>query len=178
MGERGAAAFSRTPAMYMPLHRPFLFPLFRVTPSHHLPRPPCVVPQLDKTKVDCPMCRHHTSRLTRHINLQHNPAGPGTDERTGVYALAVVRRPGDGKFLLVQVMRARGGGWGRGASGGRHARTTARVCGPWVAALEAYGTEHTACWGRQLTPVPPCRMSCPPQLVVTTAQERYGEGYW
>ncbi|PNW80285.1 hypothetical protein CHLRE_08g385450v5 [Chlamydomonas reinhardtii] len=58
--------------------------------------------ELDKTKVDCPMCRHHTSRLTRHINLQHNPAGPGTDERTGVYALAVVRRPGDGKFLLVQ----------------------------------------------------------------------------
>ncbi|KAG2422965.1 hypothetical protein HXX76_015636 [Chlamydomonas incerta] len=58
--------------------------------------------ELDKTKVDCPMCRHHTSRLTRHINLRHNPAGPGADERTGVYALAVVRRPGDGKFLLVQ----------------------------------------------------------------------------
>ncbi len=51
----------------------------------------------------CPVCAKLTSRMTRHISLTHGPHGPGVDERTGVYALAVVRRPSDGKFLLVQV---------------------------------------------------------------------------
>jgi hypothetical protein len=49
----------------------------------------------------CPVCGKGTHALTRHINMTHGPRLL-TDERTGVYALAVVRRPEDGKFLLVQ----------------------------------------------------------------------------
>ncbi|GFR45433.1 hypothetical protein Agub_g6812, partial [Astrephomene gubernaculifera] len=58
--------------------------------------------ELDKGNVACPACSKPTSRLTRHINLTHGPA-PLVDERTGVFALAIIRRPSDGKFLLVQV---------------------------------------------------------------------------
>ncbi|KAG2489185.1 hypothetical protein HYH03_012411 [Edaphochlamys debaryana] len=55
----------------------------------------------DKTDVCCPVCSKATSRLTRHINLTHGPEAK-VDERTGVFALAIVRRPSDGKFLMVQ----------------------------------------------------------------------------
>ncbi|EFJ44584.1 hypothetical protein VOLCADRAFT_95208 [Volvox carteri f. nagariensis] len=57
--------------------------------------------QHDKHDVQCPACRRWTSRLTRHINLYHG-VSQLVDERTGVFALAVVRRPEDGKFLMVQ----------------------------------------------------------------------------
>jgi hypothetical protein len=49
-----------------------------------------------------PSCRRQSMRLTRHISLTHGPQ-PAHDLRTGVFVLAVVRRPEDGRFLMVQV---------------------------------------------------------------------------
>ncbi|GLI63618.1 hypothetical protein VaNZ11_006633 [Volvox africanus] len=68
--------------------------LWRHQPLYHIYEP-------DKLDARCPACRNWTSRLTRHINLYHGPTQL-VDERTGVFALAVVRRPEDGKFLMVQ----------------------------------------------------------------------------
>ncbi|GIL93440.1 hypothetical protein Vretimale_12727 [Volvox reticuliferus] len=67
------------------------------------PRPNLNHPIVQPDKLDspCPACHKRTSRLTRHINLYHGPTQL-VDERTGVFALAVVRRPEDGKFLMVQ----------------------------------------------------------------------------
>lgn len=51
----------------------------------------------------CPACGTCTRNLTKHINRGHGPHGPeGTEDRTGVFALAVVRRRSDGRFLMVQ----------------------------------------------------------------------------
>lgn len=57
--------------------------------------------QPDHVEAHCPSCSKWTSRLTRHINLNHGPTKL-LDESTGVFALAVIRRPDDGKYLLVQ----------------------------------------------------------------------------
>ncbi|PNH05415.1 hypothetical protein TSOC_008317, partial [Tetrabaena socialis] len=73
--------------------------LWRHQPLYH-------IHERDRVHTSCPICSKHTSRLTRHISLHHG-AEPGEDERTGVYALAVVRRPTDGKFLLVQASGGR-----------------------------------------------------------------------
>ncbi|GIL50516.1 hypothetical protein Vafri_6690 [Volvox africanus] len=68
--------------------------LWRHQPLYH-------IYETDKLDAQCPACRKWTSGLTRHINLYHGPTQL-VDERTGVFALAVVRRPEDGKFLMVQ----------------------------------------------------------------------------
>eukprot|EP00877_Chromochloris_zofingiensis_P005820 jgi/Chrzof1/15239/Cz09g32180.t1 len=43
-----------------------------------------------------------TSNIARHLHDHHNPRGTGPEERTGVFALCIVRRPSDGKFLMTQ----------------------------------------------------------------------------
>lgn len=59
----------------------------------------------------CPACGHVTRNLTKHINRTHGPEGPeGPEDGTGVFALAVVRRRSDGRFLMVQERYEVGGG--------------------------------------------------------------------
>lgn len=43
-----------------------------------------------------------TANIARHLHDHHDPTGAPPERRTGAFALAVVRRPRDGKFLLVQ----------------------------------------------------------------------------
>ncbi|GLC36353.1 hypothetical protein PLESTF_000327400 [Pleodorina starrii] len=68
--------------------------LWQHQPLYHIHEP-------DMLGSQCPACRRWAAHLTRHINLTHGP-DQLADHRTGVFALAVVRRPTDGKFLLVQ----------------------------------------------------------------------------
>lgn len=48
------------------------------------------------------MCGRHTSNIARHLHDYHKPTGGGPEERTGVFALCIIRRPSDGKFLMTQ----------------------------------------------------------------------------
>ncbi|KAF6254460.1 NUDIX hydrolase domain-like protein [Scenedesmus sp. NREL 46B-D3] len=50
----------------------------------------------------CQVCGKHSHNLARHLHDSHDPAGTPPEERTGVFALAIVRRPSDGKFLMTQ----------------------------------------------------------------------------
>jgi len=65
-----------------------------------------------------PIDARHASNLARHLHDAHPPCGRPPERRTGVFALAVVRRPGDGKFLVTQVGWVDGwGGWMGGVDG-------------------------------------------------------------
>ncbi|KAI8470388.1 MAG: hypothetical protein J3K34DRAFT_260467 [Monoraphidium minutum] len=56
----------------------------------------------------CPVCGSHTSNLARHLHDAHPPPGTHAEVRTGVFALVVVPRPADGKFLVVQEFAGQG----------------------------------------------------------------------
>jgi hypothetical protein len=57
----------------------------------------------DTIMVTCRMpCCRHSHNIARHIHDWHAPAGGGPEERTGVFALSIIHRPSDGKFLMTQ----------------------------------------------------------------------------
>ncbi|GBF89791.1 hypothetical protein Rsub_02961 [Raphidocelis subcapitata] len=70
-------------------------------PLHHIYEP--ILPG------SCPICGHAASNLARHLHDCHPPPGaPPPERRTGVFALVVVRRPRDGKFLVTQEFAGQG----------------------------------------------------------------------
>jgi len=46
-------------------------------------------------------------------------SGGGPEDRTGVFALCIIRRPHDGKFVMTQEFAGGGGGDGGGAEQGQ-----------------------------------------------------------
>lgn len=59
-------------------------------------------------EADCPACERRTSNLAVHVHTHHGPAGHAPEHRTGDIVLLVIRRPADGKFLMVQEFGALG----------------------------------------------------------------------
>lgn len=66
---------------------------------HHLPLYHVTSPNIS---AHCQICGKHTRNLAVHVHEAHGPEGPAPEKRTGRYAVVIVRRPSDGKFLMVQ----------------------------------------------------------------------------
>ena len=66
-------------------------------------------------RIACPICCKPVREFQVHVHEEHRPpgAGPGEDKRPHqlhAFGLVVLRRPSDGRFLLVQEF-AREGFW-------------------------------------------------------------------
>lgn len=56
----------------------------------------------------CQICKKTTSNMAKHLHDIHHPQGAPPEERTGLFALTVIRRPSDGKFLMTQEFNGAG----------------------------------------------------------------------
>lgn len=125
------------------------------------PPPPVTRPATPFTHpTPIPRARRHTSNITRHLHDHHAPCGAAPEARTGVYALVVVRRPGDGRFLVTQVT---------GVTAHPSAAPRARTCSlPDASCISA--RRITTCHPLTTTHTPPRRPTHP--------QEFAGSGFW
>jgi 5-methylcytosine-specific restriction endonuclease McrA len=83
----------------------------------------------------CQLCGRRVDNIADHLHHAHAPPGRAPEQRTGVFALCVIQRPADGKFLMTQeyagerVWPAAAVAWwlGRAAAGSRGLRCGAQA---------------------------------------------------
>eukprot|EP00775_Hariotina_reticulata_P005149 gene5149-5389_t len=101
--------------------------------KQHIPLPPptaassCCPGRDDSSRYSCDW---PSSNLAVHLHNEHHPEARWTPPRTGVFAICVVRRPSDGKFLMPQEF-AGAGYWlpGGGVDPGETLSAAAHRCG-------------------------------------------------